>query len=68
VLRFWVLGLESGLAQGWSSLMFVLLIIGGTIMVTLGVIGIYLGYIFQEVKGRPVYLIRRILGKRGSEE
>jgi dolichol-phosphate mannosyltransferase len=68
VLRFWVLGLESGLAQGWSSLMFVLLIIGGTIMVTLGVIGIYLGYIFQEVKGRPVYLIRRILGKREPEE
>lgn len=68
VLRFWVLGLESGLAQGWSSLMFVLLIIGGTIMVTLGVIGIYLGYIFQEVKGRPVYLIRHILGKRESEE
>jgi dolichol-phosphate mannosyltransferase len=37
-------------------------------MVTLGVIGIYLGYIFQEVKGRPVYLIRRILGKREPEE
>jgi dolichol-phosphate mannosyltransferase len=67
VLRFWVLGLESGLAQGWSSLMFVLLIVGGTIMVTLGIIGIYLGYIFQEVKGRPVYLIRRILGRQDTE-
>jgi dolichol-phosphate mannosyltransferase len=67
VLRFWVLGLESGLAQGWSSLMFVLLIVGGTIMVTLGIIGIYLGYIFQEVKGRPVYLIRRILGRRDTQ-
>lgn len=61
VLRFWLLGLESGLAQGWSSLMFVLLIVGGTIMITLGIIGIYLGYIFQEVKGRPVYLIRSML-------
>lgn len=68
VLRFWLLGLESGLAQGWSSLMFVLLIVGGTIMVTLGIIGIYLGYIFQEVKGRPVYLIRRILGKNTSDQ
>lgn len=68
VLRFWILGMESGLAQGWSSLMFVLLIVGGTIMVTLGIIGIYLGYIFQEVKGRPVYLIRQILGKRESVE
>ena len=68
VLRFWLLGLESGLAQGWSSLMFVLLIIGGTIMVTLGVIGIYLGYIFQEVKGRPVYLIRRILKNKSPDQ
>ena len=67
VLRFWLLGLESGLAQGWSSLMFVLLIVGGTIMVTLGIIGIYLGYIFQEVKGRPVYLIRSILGKKTDQ-
>jgi dolichol-phosphate mannosyltransferase len=67
VLRFWLLGLESGLAQGWSSLMFVLLIVGGTIMITLGVIGIYLGYIFQEVKDRPVYLIRSMLGKKGSD-
>lgn len=63
VLRFWLLGLNSGLAPGWSSLMFVLLIVGGMVMITLGVIGIYLGYIFQEVKGRPVYLIRRVLGK-----
>lgn len=68
VLRFWFLGLESGLAQGWSSLMFVLLIIGGTIMVTLGIIGIYLGYIFQEVKGRPSYLIRKILGQKSSDQ
>jgi len=59
VLRFWILGLQSGLAPGWSSLMFVLLIVGGLIMITLGIIGIYLGYIFQEVKGRPVYLVRR---------
>jgi dolichol-phosphate mannosyltransferase len=68
VLRFWLLGMETGLAQGWSSLMFVLLIVGGTIMVTLGIIGIYLGFIFQEVKGRPVYLIRRIFSKQTSGE
>lgn len=67
VLRFWLLGLESGLAQGWSSLMFVLLVVGGTIMITLGVIGIYLGYIFQEVKGRPVYIIRQIFERKSFQ-
>jgi dolichol-phosphate mannosyltransferase len=59
VLSFWFSGQQSGLAPGWSSLMFVLLTIGGMIMISLGIIGVYLGYIFQEVKGRPVYLVRR---------
>ena len=61
VLSFWIRGMQSTLAPCWSSLMFILLVVGGTIMITLGFIGIYLGYIFQEVKGRPVYLIRQII-------
>lgn len=61
VLSFWFSGQQSGLAPGWSSLMFVLLFAGGMIMISLGIIGIYLGYIFQEVKGRPTYLVRRLL-------
>jgi polyisoprenyl-phosphate glycosyltransferase len=59
VLGFWVTGNTARLAPGWSSLMFMLLIVGGIIMISLGIIGIYVGYIFQEVKHRPVYLIRR---------
>ncbi len=58
VLSFWVTGNTSTMAPGWSSLMFVLLIIGGTLMVLLGFIGIYVGLIFQEAKRRPVYIIR----------
>jgi len=61
VLSLWLGGQQSSLEPGWSSLMFVLLSVGGTIMVSLGVIGIYVGYIFQEVKGRPVYLVRRLV-------
>jgi polyisoprenyl-phosphate glycosyltransferase len=58
VLSFWVTGQQASLAPGWSSLMFVLLFVGGSLMITLGFIGIYVGYIFQEVKQRPIYLIR----------
>ena len=58
VLSFWVTGRTSNLAPGWSSLMFVILIVSGMIMVLLGFIGIYVGYIFQEVKRRPVYLLK----------
>lgn len=58
VLSFWVTGRTSDLAPGWSSLMFVILIVGGILMLLLGFIGVYIGYIFQEVKKRPVYLIK----------
>ena len=60
VLSFWVSGRQALLAPGWSSLMFIVLIVGGMLMVLLGFIGIYIGYIFQEVKRRPVYLIKKI--------
>ena len=59
VLSFWFKGDTSTLAPGWSSLMFVILIASGMLMVVLGFIGIYVGYIFQEVKRRPNYLLKQ---------
>jgi hypothetical protein len=43
---------------GWSSLIVSLYFLGGNIMAILGVLGVYLGKTFNEVKGRPLYLIR----------
>jgi dolichol-phosphate mannosyltransferase len=59
VLSFWVKGDTSSLAPGWSSLMFVILIVSGMLMILVGFIGVYVGYIFQEVKKRPVYLLKK---------
>jgi dolichol-phosphate mannosyltransferase len=64
VLSFWVTGQSSTLAPGWSSLMFVILIVGGMLMILLGFVGVYIGYIFQEVKRRPVYLVK---GRRETD-
>lgn len=58
-LYFWITGNTESLAPGWSSLMFMLLIIGGLVMILLGFIGVYVGYIFQEVKRRPVYIVKK---------
>lgn len=66
VLSFWVSGNQSSLAPGWSSLMFMLLVVGGSILISLGLIGMYIGYIFQEVKGRPIYLVRKVWKNPGS--
>lgn len=59
VLSFWIRGDISTLEPGWSSLMFMLLIIGAVLMIILGFIGVYVGYIFQEVKHRPNYVIQK---------
>ena len=58
VLSFWISGNSGKLAPGWSSLMFMMLIIGAVLMIIMGFIGVYVGYIFQEVKHRPVYILR----------
>ena len=58
VLVIWLSGDTTRIVPGWSSLMAVLLIASGIIMILLGFIGVYLGYIFQEVKRRPVYIVR----------
>jgi glycosyltransferase involved in cell wall biosynthesis len=42
---------------GWSSLMTSIFFLGGVILVVLGIIGIYIGQVFQEVKTRPLYII-----------
>ena len=60
VLSFWISGRQDQLVPGWSSLMFIILIVGAFLMIIMGFIGIYIGYIFQEVKGRPIYLIQDI--------
>jgi glycosyltransferase involved in cell wall biosynthesis len=60
VMSFFLTGRQHLLAPGWSSLMFMLLIVGAALMISLGLVGIYVGYIFQEVKRRPVYLIRAV--------
>ena len=43
---------------GWSSLIVSLYFIGGLIIAILGIIGIYLGKTFDEVKKRPLYVIK----------
>jgi len=45
-------------AAGWSSLIVSIFFVGGIIMILLGIIGVYLEVMFDEVKSRPLYIIK----------
>lgn len=47
---------------GWPSLISVVLILGGLQILFIGVIGAYLGRVFEQAKGRPLYVLRRDVG------
>ncbi len=51
---------------GWSSLITSLYFIGGLILANLGVVGVYVGKIFDEAKKRPLYLIARRAASAGA--
>ena len=44
--------------SGWPSLMTVILLIGGFQLLTIGILGKYIGKIFMETKHRPIYVIK----------
>ena len=54
VIRTLVLGID---LPGYASLLTVVLFLGGIQLLTLGIIGEYLGRLFVEVKRRPIYVI-----------
>ncbi|RTZ40679.1 glycosyltransferase [Candidimonas sp. SYP-B2681] len=49
--------------QGWTTLITVVLFFAGVQLISVGVVGEYIGRIFNEVKNRPVYLKRRQVGE-----
>ena len=51
--------LLSGLVPGYSSLIALMMILGGSQLMFIGLIGQYLARIFEEVKGRPIYLLKQ---------
>jgi glycosyltransferase involved in cell wall biosynthesis len=61
-----VLYFVRGFAPGWPSLVVLMLTCTGAILISLGVVGIYIGKIFDEVRGRPLYIIERTLNEPSS--
>lgn len=50
--------------RGWTSLLIVVIFLGGVQLLMIGIIGEYIGRIYEEVKRRPLYLLKEKVGAR----
>lgn len=59
VAKYFVRGIP---VTGWTSMMVSLWFLGGVILANFGILGLYLGRVFNEVKNRPLYVVRQKIG------
>ena len=45
--------------EGFTTVILLILIVGGFVMLSLGIVGHYLARIYEEVKGRPKFIIKQ---------
>ena len=65
VVRYYTHGVD---VDGWTSLMVAGVFIGGLILANLGVVGLYLGKVFDESKHRPLYVTRQLINVETVED
>lgn len=59
IVKYLVWGIP---VMGWTSMMVSLYFIGGLLLSMIGVLGVYMGKVFDEVKNRPLYVIDEVVG------
>jgi glycosyltransferase involved in cell wall biosynthesis len=66
ILEIPIFGMRASDVQGFSSTILTILLIGGIQLISTGVLGEYIGRIYNEIKSRPTYVIRNNLAKPDS--
>lgn len=54
--------IDKSIPTGWTTIVAIILLFGGIQLIFLGVVGVYVGGIYDEVKGRPRYIVDRVYG------
>ncbi|MNR52134.1 putative glycosyltransferase CsbB [compost metagenome] len=52
--------------EGWAAIMVAVLFIGGVQLISIGILGEYLGRIYNEIKQRPLYVVSEYIGFKNS--
>lgn len=70
IFIFYTLYITTGgqTVKGWSSTIVIILFLGSIQLITIGIIGEYLGRIYEEVKKRPLYVIESTKGLKVPSE
>ena len=66
----WVIGMwatGAHLERGWSSIIVLVTLLGGVNMLMTGILGVYVGRIYTEVKRRPLYIVDKAIGFEARE-
>jgi len=53
--------------EGWTSMIVSIFFLSGLLLANMGIIGLYIGKIFDETKNRPLYIVRDIIGMRNHK-
>ena len=64
IIRFFLFSIPT---EGWTSVMVSIYFIGGLLFANMGILGLYIGKIFDETKNRPLYIIESSTFKEGSK-
>jgi len=64
-LGSWIAGVT---VPGWTSVVFIVLILGSVQLMVLGIFGEYLGRLYMESKQRPLFVIDQVVGQPGYRE
>jgi dolichol-phosphate mannosyltransferase len=59
--KFWL-----NAPQGFTALILAITFLSGVNLVFLGIIGEYVGRVYEEIKARPQYVVRKVVDRRGS--
>lgn len=57
IIRYFIFSIP---VEGWTSVMVSIYFIGGLLFANMGILGLYIGKIFDETKNRPLYLVQEM--------